>query len=65
MDDAPRDKRKPVHLASPTPHKGGVSAVCYTRKPRQINESLATWTRERREVTCSACLSVLEIRKRF
>ncbi len=47
------------HLARSIRADGAVSAMCFTR-PRAIDMTRATWTINRKAVTCSKCAEIIK-----
>lgn len=47
------------HLAKHIQQNGNVSPLC-APKPRALNMEVATWTTDKRAVTCRKCLSMLD-----
>lgn len=47
------------HLASKMRADGAVSAMCF-KTPRAIDMSRATWTTDRKAVTCPKCIAIVQ-----
>lgn len=52
-------KSRVRHLAKSIRNDGAVSAMCFAR-PRAIDMKRATWTTDRKAVTCSKCAEIVK-----